>query len=65
MFLGPFAALNGGQPFKAFLLQNLVPVTLGNIVAGFFVVAGTYFLSYGSFAKKRRPGGESASASNM
>ncbi len=45
--------MNGGQPFSAFFLNNLIPVTLGNIVAGFFIVGGTYFLSYGSFAKKR------------
>lgn len=76
--------MNGGQPFSAFFLRNLIPgafrmycglrlkrqsivktqkahilihltVTAGNILAGFFIVAGTYHLAYGSPSKKREP----------
>lgn len=35
-----------------FLLHNLLPVTLGNTFAGFFLMACAYSLSYGSLSKK-------------
>lgn len=38
--------------WSAFLLDNLLPVTLGNIVAGALCMATTYSLAYGSLGKK-------------
>lgn len=47
MFLIPMGmALGAKVSTRAFLLANLVPVTLGNIVGGALLVAFTYFLSY-------------------
>jgi formate/nitrite transporter FocA (FNT family) len=39
--------------WKSFFINNLVPVTLGNIVGGGIMVAGAYWLAYkkGSFLK--------------
>lgn len=48
MFLIPMGIACGASVgVKAFLLSNLLPVTLGNIVAGVFLVAGVYYLSFG------------------
>ncbi len=54
MFYGPagifMAVRNGleveGLNFGAFLFQNLVPVTLGNIIGGAGLVGGGYYLAY-------------------
>lgn len=46
MFVGPFAALNGGPSYWAFFVKNLVPVTMGNVVGGFGLVAFSYFLAF-------------------
>ncbi len=54
MFYGPagifMAVRNGvdmeGLNFGAFLFQNLLPVTLGNIVGGAGLVGGGYYLAY-------------------
>lgn len=48
MFLVPIGIKCGAKVgMKQFLLGNLLPVTLGNIVAGVFLVAGAYFLAFG------------------
>lgn len=48
MFLIPMGIACGASVgIKAFFLSNLLPVTLGNIVAGVFLVAGVYYLSFG------------------
>lgn len=48
MFLIPAGIKAGADVgIKAFLLKNLLPVTLGNIFAGVVLVAGVYFLAYG------------------
>lgn len=48
MFLVPMGkALGAEVGWKAFLTANLLPVTLGNIVGGFGLVAGVYYLCYG------------------
>ncbi|KAL4451701.1 hypothetical protein ABPG75_007363 [Micractinium tetrahymenae] len=41
-----------GVTWSAFFLNNLLPVTLGNIVAGALCMATTYSLAYGSLGKK-------------
>lgn len=41
-----------GVTWPAFLLKNLLPVTLGNIVAGTLCMATVYSLAYGSLGKK-------------
>ncbi|MBE0502411.1 MAG: formate/nitrite transporter family protein, partial [Desulfuromonadales bacterium] len=35
-----------GLNWSSFLLNNLIPVTLGNIVGGVVFVAGAYWLTY-------------------
>jgi hypothetical protein len=48
MFLIPLGMLNGASVSIAqFLTQNLVPVTLGNIVGGGLIIAAGYFYAYG------------------
>lgn len=48
MFLVPMGmALGADVGWKAFLVANLWPVTLGNIVGGMGMVAGMYYLCYG------------------
>jgi formate/nitrite transporter FocA (FNT family) len=32
--------------WSRFLVENLVPVTLGNIIGGAFFVGGVYYLAY-------------------
>lgn len=52
MFIGPFAAMNGGPSYLSFFLRNLVPVSLGNIVGGFGIVALSNFLAFSKSSKK-------------
>lgn len=48
MFLVPMGkALGASVGWKAFLMGNLLPVTLGNIVGGAGLVALVYYLAYG------------------
>jgi len=49
MFLIPLGMLRGADvSMSSFLLRNLLPVTLGNIVGGAAIVAGMYAAAYGS-----------------
>lgn len=49
MFLIPLGMLRGADvSMPSFLLRNLLPVTLGNIVGGAAIVAGMYAAAYGS-----------------
>ena len=41
-----------GVTWSAFFLNNLLPVTLGNIVARALCMATVYSLAYGSLGKK-------------
>jgi len=52
MWVGPFGAMNGGPSYLSFLLRNLLPVTLGNILGGFGLVAFTYFLAFSKSKKQ-------------
>lgn len=53
MFLIPLGILRGaGVSVSDFLLKNLLPVTLGNIVGGAFCVAGLYSSVYGTPKEK-------------
>jgi len=48
MFIIPLAMMNGAAiTWPTFLLKNLLPVTLGNIVGGAVAVAGGFHLAYG------------------
>ena len=48
MFLIPLGMLNGANvTSSAFLLNNLLPVTLGNIVGGGLLLAAVLFVAYG------------------
>lgn len=48
MFLIPMGLVCGSDVgIRAFFLKNLIPVSLGNLFAGVFLVAGVYYLSYG------------------
>jgi formate/nitrite transporter FocA (FNT family) len=49
MFLIPLGMLHGADvTLKRFLLNNLLPVTLGNMFGGIVCVAGLYAASYGT-----------------
>jgi formate/nitrite transporter FocA (FNT family) len=37
--------------WKDFLLKNLLPVTLGNIIGGAVLVAGVFSYAYGALGK--------------
>jgi formate/nitrite transporter len=53
MFLIPLGIMRGADvSMSAFLLKNLLPVTLGNIVGGAVCVAMGYAASYGSLLQK-------------
>ena len=53
MFIIPLGmALGADVSTKAFLLGNLLPVTLGNIVGGGIMVAGLYSAAYGKLLQK-------------
>jgi formate/nitrite transporter len=48
-FIIPFGMLNGANVTpSAFLLSNLLPVSLGNMVGGVLFVSVPYFVTYGS-----------------
>jgi len=52
MFIIPLAIFSGADTtWKAFVLKNLLPVTLGNIVGGALCVATAFGLTYGSVGK--------------
>jgi len=52
MFIIPLGILNGAAvSWKAFLLNNLLPVTLGNIVGGAVCVATAFSYAYGKLGK--------------
>lgn len=55
-FLIPLGmALGAGVTWPQFLLANLLPVTLGNIVGGAIAVCGLYSGAFGSlFGKKKK-----------
>eukprot|EP01023_Acetabularia_acetabulum_P021280 TRINITY_DN21143_c0_g2_i3.p1 TRINITY_DN21143_c0_g2~~TRINITY_DN21143_c0_g2_i3.p1 ORF type:complete len:446 (-),score=64.26 TRINITY_DN21143_c0_g2_i3:109-1323(-) len=51
MFLIPFGMMYGADiSVSTFLVNNLIPATLGNIVAGALVFAGSYAMLYGSLS---------------
>jgi formate/nitrite transporter FocA (FNT family) len=53
MFLIPMGIMLGAKvSFSKFLLSNLLPVTLGNIVGGAVFVALAYSYIFGTFGKK-------------
>jgi len=52
MFIIPLGIFSGAAvTWKAFLLQNLLPVTLGNIVGGAVFVGAAYCAAFGSLFK--------------
>ena len=46
--------MNGGPRFLTFFLKNLVPVTIGNMIAGFILLAFSNYMTYGSGSKRWR-----------
>eukprot|EP00929_Paragymnodinium_shiwhaense_P113754 TRINITY_DN82059_c0_g1_i1.p2 TRINITY_DN82059_c0_g1~~TRINITY_DN82059_c0_g1_i1.p2 ORF type:complete len:267 (-),score=63.17 TRINITY_DN82059_c0_g1_i1:243-1043(-) len=53
MFIIPLGIFSGAEvSWSAFLLNNLLPVTLGNIVGGAVCVAGAFWLTHGKLGKK-------------
>jgi len=54
MFIIPLGMLRGAEiTITQFLLKNLIPVTLGNIVGGALCVMGPYGSAYGKWFKKK------------
>ncbi len=51
MYIMPFAAMNGGPSYLSFFAKNLIPVTLGNIIGGFGLVAFSYFMAFSKSKK--------------
>merc|ERR1712070_240586 len=52
MFIVPLGMMNGAAvTWKAFLMKNLLPVTLGNIIGGAVCVAAFFSYAYGSLGK--------------
>lgn len=52
MFIVPLAIMNGADiTYKTFLMKNLLPVTLGNIVGGAVCVAAAFSYAYGALGK--------------
>merc|ERR1711998_649112 len=52
MFIIPLGIMNGAAvTWKSFLMSNLLPVTLGNIVGGAFCVATVFSYAYGALGK--------------
>ena len=48
MFLIPQGMLAGAKiTWSQFIVNNLIPVTLGNIVGGAIFVAGAHYIAYG------------------
>jgi len=53
MFMIPLGIMRGAEiTIKDFLVKNLIPVTLGNIVGGMFCVMAPFGLSFGNWMKK-------------
>merc|ERR1719478_171355 len=53
MFILPLGIFSGAAvSWKAFLLKNLLPVTLGNIVGGACCVGAAFCLTYGKLSRK-------------
>jgi hypothetical protein len=49
MFIIPFGIVSGAKlSFVGFLLKNLLPVTIGNIIGGAVLVAGINYAAFGS-----------------
>ena len=61
MFYIPAGMLQGAFTGAAapsileFLLRNLLPVTIGNIIGGAIIVAGGYYLAYCKSSRKKQP----------
>jgi formate/nitrite transporter len=54
MFIIPLGMLRGAEiTIKQFLLNNLVPVTLGNIVGGAICVMAPFGMTFGTWGKKK------------
>ena len=54
MFIIPLGMLRGADvSVSDFLLKNLLPVTLGNIVGGALCVMGLYGSAFGNWGKKK------------
>ncbi len=55
LFIMPCALLLGAKlSIEQVIVKNLIPVLLGNAIAGAFVVAGSYSYQYGRLGKKSR-----------
>ena len=55
LFIMPCALLLGAKlTVKDVIIKNLIPVLIGNAIAGAFVVAGSYSYQYGKLGKKSR-----------
>lgn len=53
MFIIPLGILSGAPvTWKAFVMKNLVPVTLGNIAGGAIMVAAVFCAAYGTWLSK-------------
>ena len=53
MFIIPLGIFSGAAvSWKAFLLNNLLPVTLGNIIGGAVCVAAAFSYAYGALGGK-------------
>jgi formate transporter len=53
LFILPMGiVLGAGVTWKEALLNNLIPVCIGNAFAGVCIVALTFALSYGTFGKR-------------
>ena len=53
VFIIPLGIFNGAAiSWKTFLVSNILPVTLGNIVGGAVMVAAAFNLAYGTWLKK-------------
>lgn len=53
MFIIPLGIFSGAAvTWKAFLLKNLLPVTLGNIIGGAVMVATLFCMSYGKMSEE-------------
>jgi len=54
MFMIPLGMMRGAEiTVKQFLVKNLIPVTLGNIVGGMLCVMGPFGTSFGGWLKKK------------
>jgi formate/nitrite transporter len=54
MFIIPLGMLRGADiTMKAFFMNNLIPVTLGNIVGGALCVMAPFGTTYGGWGKKK------------